>query len=307
MPLEHSTARRDLNGSLQAATMFPPHPSTPLTPAQLGLSDQRSCSTATEVATAVSAIVAGKFSYTVDQTTKLSHQLGIYFAKVGVTNESFLSMMKGKDTWPSATTLATTEEPLELITVPVTLLLSDIAGYTERVLERNVFLTPGVTYKYLSKWIKATNDPGKYDARSSHSSTTHVIKVDRFEGDALSGYVFVRKVNIVFTSNAVAQFLTDAWHCYNNSAGSGALAARICESIADSSIIGYLASKLQTEDNCAVVWTRIAFHLSREDVMVGRVMSHWQDFFKLRCKDKNDFPGFYSKAKTILHKLRVAK
>lgn len=68
--------------------------------------------------------------------------------------------------------METISEKLEMITVPVVLLLSEIAGCTEQVLESNYFLVLGVTYKSLFKWTKAKSDPGRYDIRGSHSSTT---------------------------------------------------------------------------------------------------------------------------------------
>ena len=54
-------------------------------------------------------------------------------------------------------------------------------------------------------------------------------------------------------------------------------------------------------------WARGVHHLTSAELQVGRVLHLWQDFFKLRCDDKDDFLAFYSRAKKILLKLKVEK
>ena len=296
----------------------PPPPVPPITPATIGLSKVAQCASASNVADTIAPFIVEKFSLDEDAAIKLGTQLTFFLEKVGVVNESVLSMMKEKTSWPIPSTMETTSEKLEMITVPVVLLLSEIAGCTEQVLESNYYLAPGVTYKSLFKWTKAMSDPGRYDARGSHSSTTpgsstsatgagkmpH-FKVDPFSGDALSGDDYVKDVISIFKSNAVPQYLSDATYCSINTSWSGAFASRLRKSVADSSTMGFLATTLEKQDNCAICWSQIQDHLTTSELKVGRVLRLWQDFFKLRCDDKGQFLAFYSSATQIIHKLQA--
>lgn len=143
----------------------PPRPVQPLTPASVGLSTDQKCSSARQLAKAVTPIIVEKFSLDDQTSTKLGKQLVFYFGKVGVSNDSTFAMMKTKSDWPDASAHATSAQPLDLITIPVALLLCELAGYTEQAIESKYFLTSGVTYKSLSSWAKALSDPGRYDAR----------------------------------------------------------------------------------------------------------------------------------------------
>jgi len=316
--LERSADNSPATASPPVGVTTPPRPAQPLTPASVGLSTVQKCSTTRQLAKAITPIIAEKFSLDDATMSRLGKQLNFYFSKVGVSNDSIFAMMKNKSDWPDASAHTTANQPLDLITIPVALLLCEIAGYMEQAIESKFFLVPGVTYKSLSSWAKAKSDPGRHDARGSHSSTTLVsgassnqkmpsFKVDRFEGDAFSGDAFVRKVIGIFASNAVSSYLSDSRMCRQNLPWSGAFASRIRESIAESPILGFIATELETEENCAKVWSRVCQHLTKTDVMIGRVLGDWQDFFKLRCENKEDFLEFYSSAKKILHRLKVAK
>jgi len=169
--------------------------------------------------------------------------------------------MKAKDSWPSPDKHVTSTEALDLITVPVVLLLSEIAGCTEQVLESNSFLAPGVMYKSLSIWAKAMSNPGRYDAQGSNSSMTHEsltpsgssgtnkkmpsFKIDPFMGDTMSGDVFIWNVRNVFKSNAVTLFLSDNEYCQQNASWYGAFASCCIRTlIVESPILSSLATIL---------------------------------------------------------------
>jgi len=76
-----------------------------------------------------------RFSFNNEQSVKLGKQLTFHFGKVGVLNYSLISMMKSKIDWPDAPGHATTQRTLDLITIPVALLLYQLAGCTEQALE----------------------------------------------------------------------------------------------------------------------------------------------------------------------------
>ena len=61
--------------------------------------------------------------------------------------------MTDPSTWPKNSKLEDEENPLALITVPVTLLLSQIASYTECALSRSLYLQKEITYEALVRWF----------------------------------------------------------------------------------------------------------------------------------------------------------
>jgi len=179
--------------------------------------------------------------------TDMTDQVRIYFGKVGVVNESSLSLMTDCAMWPSAKDYATAQQPLDLITIPVVLALSEIARYAGQVLNSENFLAPGVTYKSLSNWGKALDNPGRNDARGSYSSTTQgsqqatgkipAIDVKPFTGESLGGDIYISQVESIVASHGVSPFLVDMNYCLANPAFSGAFASCIRQSIAESPIL----------------------------------------------------------------------
>ena len=247
-------------------------------------------------------------------TTDLEKQLKFYFNEVGITTESSLAVMKDKGLWPLPSDLADTTNATNLIKTPILLTLCEIAEYVGRVHASDRFLGLGVTYKSLSKWAKAIENPGRYDAQSSSHSTTRGKPVGKvphftvppFEGDALKGDVYISTVLNAFASAGQGQYLTDVNHCYINQEWSGAFASRLRESV-NKGTFRYLSTQMDTEINCAKVWAHIKKHLSAKDLVLGRILTLWQSFFALRCDDQDAFLLFYSDAKHIIHKLRAEK
>ena len=120
-----------------AGPSTPPPPHAPLTQATIDWSEVLQCASAAKVADAIAPFIVEKFSFDEEAAIKLGTQLTYFLEKVGVVNEYILSMMKEKNSWPIPSTLETTSDTLEMITVPVVLLLSEIAGCAEQVLESN--------------------------------------------------------------------------------------------------------------------------------------------------------------------------
>jgi len=96
-------------------------------------------------------------------------------------------------------------------------------------------------------------------------------------------------------------------YCDNSPTWSDAFASRLFGSVVDSDILGFLATELDPEKNCTIVWTRIQLMLNSSDVTTARVMSNWQALFALKCEDRNLFLSFYSKCKSTLYKIKRSK
>ena len=63
---------------------------------------------------------------------------------------------------------------------------------------------------------------------------------------------------------------------------------------------------IQVENNCEVVFQKISDHLSSSYLATARIFENWMQFFKLKCSTRDKFLGFFSSAKSILHKLKTA-
>merc|ERR1740124_424761 len=105
----------------------------------------------------------------------------------------------------------------------------------------------------------------------------------------------------------MAQFLDSKFYCDSSPTWSDAFASRLRGLVADWDILGFLATELESEKNCAKVWTRIQKTLNSSDVTTTRVMLNWQALFSLKCEDRDPFLSFYSKSKSTLHKLKKSK
>ena len=87
---------------------------------------------------------------------------------------------------------------------------------------------------------------------------------------------------------------------------SGDFASRLRESMSRSTILEYLSTELEEEQNCAKL-DRIKQKLSTADVKFVRMRQDWHNLFGLKYEDIDPFPPFYSSSKKILHNLEKSK
>ena len=267
---------RNLTGLMAASMPFSLTPGTTSTPTQVptpedvGLSTTKTCSDHDDVATVVTPLIGERFALSDAQRTKLQGQLSIYFVKSGVTNEEILSFMTDPASWPVPSTIADDGAPLNLITVPVTLLLAKIAKYTSLALEQSFYLSSKMNFKDVQKWGASFSSGTTTNTTNTTTSSTkgnddHKIpsfKVPAFHGDTLNGDKYIEDVVRAFCSNAMSKYLDDKAFCSVNLAWSGAFASRIRESVASNDILGFLATELESENICAEVWETVQPHLS---------------------------------------------
>ena len=71
-----------------------------------------------------------------------------------------------------------------------------------------------------------------------------------------------------------------------------------------SAILNFIADEQDKEENCEIVYSTLAVHLTTVDVTMARTFANWQALFKLKCEYRDDFLTFYSKSKGIIHKLK---
>ena len=115
---------------------------TPATPASIGMSANSTCETAEELAILLTPLLMEKFRFKTDTEEELLRQTQFFLGKTGVTNDCLYAAYMATQAWPMVKTV---EEPLVLITHPVTALLSVIAGYVGLALDEQYHLEQGVT------------------------------------------------------------------------------------------------------------------------------------------------------------------
>lgn len=95
-----------------------------------------------------------------------THKITFYSEKVSVVNESFLCIMKGKDSWFDPDRHASSTQSLDLITFPL-----DI--WDSWLYANGAWVLSCIWSDIQVLWAKVMSNPGKYDAHASYSSSTH--------------------------------------------------------------------------------------------------------------------------------------
>ena len=280
---------------------------TPATPASIGMTANSTCETAEELAVLLTPLLMEKFRFKTDTEAELLRQTQSFLEKTGVTNDSLYAYM-ATQAWPMVKTV---EEPLSLITHPVTALLSEIAGYVGLALDEQYHLEQGVTYKSLSSWAKATLHLSINDASSTAVSTSvgdprvpnKTSKVPSFAlkpftGDEFDGDDYIHKVENTFENYAMSRFLKKHSYCESNPEWSGAFCARIRASIRDNHMIGFIAEEQAEQSNSCDLWKVIRAFLTSAELRTVKTTKHWDKLFNLQCEDMETFMSFYSSFKT---------
>ena len=143
-----------------------------------------------------------------------------------------------------------------MITVPAIMCLSKIASCTEFLLVRYLFLQLGMKYSDLFFWYE--EEKLKRSEKESLANGTHlnstgsaihkvpIFKVPTFYGDTLKGDKFIKKIEYIFINSAMAAFINNRKYCNNHPEWSFIFASLLRDSIANSTILGYLATELDT-------------------------------------------------------------
>ena len=209
---------RNLASTMAASALFMTTPTTISTaksvptPHDVGLATVKSCSDSASVATIVTPLVGERFAMSDDQRKNLCTQLTTYFRKTGVENEEVLSFMTSPSSWPVPSSIATTEDPLNLITVPVTLLLAQLATYTSLVLHQSYFLAPGVSYKNLHSWVSSLEDSVTSTSSTSQSSTTKVWMIIKSHHSKYPPFTAILLTGINLLKTWIVLSVRTLWH-----------------------------------------------------------------------------------------------
>ena len=107
-----------------------------------GLMKTKTCTTSVEMAKMMVPLISEQLTITAEVTTELLVQLSVYFAHTGIHNKEFLAFMTNFVDWPRPHAFATPTQKINLISIPVTLLLSKIARYAVALQEKNCTYPP---------------------------------------------------------------------------------------------------------------------------------------------------------------------
>ena len=113
------------------------------------LASVKFCVDVESITSIVAPLVVERFSFSPAQQLTLVNELTFYFKTTGISNEHILSVMMDDSKWPLPSSIATIDNPLTLVNIPVTLLLSQVAVYTEYVLNKSLFLAKDITFRGL--------------------------------------------------------------------------------------------------------------------------------------------------------------
>jgi len=177
----------------------------------IGLSEVKTIVITEDMAVIVSYLVGERFAFDTEKCDKLEDQLLFFFNGSGVANEDVFSIMTNPSVWHKASKLEDEENYLDLITVPVTLLLFQIALYTEHTLSHSLYLHKGITYEALGRWFGENQS-----LKSMDYKTTSILQVSqylqkiptfhapKFQGDTLTVDNFIADVDRAFRSAPMA-------------------------------------------------------------------------------------------------------
>jgi len=141
---------------------------------------------------------------TAEVRTELLVQVSVYFANTGIHNNKFLAFMTNYMDWPPPHATNPTQK-MNLISIPVTLLLSKIASYTVALQEENLCLSPGICYCALSTWFAAYNETSAENLDKTSRIVGEIVKIKElkisgfkvsiFRGDTLDSDEYIRMDN----------------------------------------------------------------------------------------------------------------
>jgi len=278
----------------------------------IGLSLTKKCDTTASIAAVVSSMITERFDFSTAVATTLKTNLEGFFTIGGVTNDETFAFMSDSSSWPPVATSGRNGYSHKSITIPVLMLLSQLAGKVQQMLDAGYYLESGVKYADFHKYIQSLPVPQSSSGTNKSSSTTDdhkmpSFKVPIFKGDIMAGDEYMDDVVICFTNHALEKYLTDETYCTSNLEWSSAFASRIRESIKGNDILGFIATEEASERNCAKLWSTINNHLTSADLTMARAMALWNTLFGLKCEERDSFLHFYSKAKSVIFKLKQHK
>ena len=105
----------------------------------IGLSKTKKCSTAKALATVIAALVGDRFAMTQTHRSAFLKDLIQYFSHAGVINDKIFAFMTAASSWPDPSTPGKYDMALQHITVPVKLLLCQLAFNLTKCSQLGIF------------------------------------------------------------------------------------------------------------------------------------------------------------------------
>ena len=136
----------------------PPSPAAS-SAASIGLSPIKVCADGASVAEVIAVLISQRFAVDSTLVDALKAEMVSYFDKAGVTNEHIFSFITEFKSWPDVNKAGPRNHALKQISVPVVLLLTNLAKYTDKMLLAGFFLSDTVSYNDFSSWITSLSTP----------------------------------------------------------------------------------------------------------------------------------------------------
>ena len=188
----------EVSTATSTAVVTAPSPAVS-TAISIGLSLTQVCTDGAKVADVMSNLISQRFTVDPTNVAELKAEMKTYFAKAGVINEQIFSFMTEFKSWPDVNKVGRGNSALKHISVPVVLLLTKLAGYTNKMLIAGYFLSNTVIYNDFSSWVSSLPTPSSHldnvgSFSNPSSNDEHKIppfKVPIFKGDSLAGDKYI--------------------------------------------------------------------------------------------------------------------
>ena len=117
-----------------------------------GLNPVYQANTAEEMAIVLTPLIRKRCNLSKSVTKKLKVQIRLYFQAIGAANKSCLGMVTESSSWAVLESIATDNQSLDQLTVPVLLLLTKLATYSVQLRKESLNLFTGVLFNTMTTW-----------------------------------------------------------------------------------------------------------------------------------------------------------
>ena len=124
--------------------------------------------------------------------------------------------MTAASSWPDPSTSGKNATALRHITVPVKLLLYQLASSANKMLAAGYFLAKVKSYSHFDAWIVSLDDSSVPSRKPSSDTKIPAFKVPHFRGVTLDGDKYMDDVVRSFTNHALSRYISDIQFCSDN-------------------------------------------------------------------------------------------
>ena len=179
------------------------------------------CKSKEDVVKLTAQIISERLNHGDVNKQKLMTALQVYFDEAGIENESQLTSMDPSD-WP-LDVIKEKKDELKPLTKPVMSTLKKVASYMGLVMRKQLYVRRTSTFKELEsfaeklQWNDEVLKSNNMSVVGTAPSKIPDFVVPQLNENDKDEQEYLKKIEQVFTSNALQKFLTSAQHCEQHS------------------------------------------------------------------------------------------